>query len=279
MIADERDENFREMAALGNLKAVTAYIRSGIRIDGQNKMNGWTALHWACTRGHTRIVDVLLRAGADPSLTTTKGQTALELSNSGDIRELFATIANISVVAPPPPTQPEEPAPMSFTPNYLVNPDLTKAWGVPEDAMMPSQGDSSYVQQLQQEASISSAEKRTQRIAEKAAPANSAAGSAQGQQRSVSAAAVTADEEREILVYKQTFADDTLVGSVLVSSDKTVSDLAATIREELDGIPSTFSIARNNGRQTIPISTKQLEFSVTKVFRSADDVAVIVDKE
>ncbi|KAJ1933590.1 hypothetical protein EC988_009073, partial [Linderina pennispora] len=151
----------------------------------------------------------------------------------------------------------------TFTPNYLVNPDLTKAWGVPEDAMLPSQGDSSYVQQLQQEASISTSAKRTQRIAEKASPANLAAGSAQGQQGPVAAAA-PADEEREILVYKQIFADDNLVGSVLVGSEKTVNDLAAVIREELDGIPSNFSIARNNGRQTIPISARQHEFSVTK---------------
>ncbi|ORX69764.1 hypothetical protein DL89DRAFT_165602 [Linderina pennispora] len=277
MITDERDESFREMAALGNLKAVTAYIRSGICIDGQNKMNGWTALHWACKRGHARIVDVLLRAGADSMLKNTQGQTPLDLSKSDEIRALFATIANIDVVTLAP-TQPAEGDEKTFTPNYLVNPDLTKAWGVPEDAMLPSQGDSSYVQQLQQEASISTSAKRTQRIAEKASPANLAAGSAQGQQGPVATAA-SADEEREILVYKQIFADDNLVGSVLVGSEKTVNDLAAVIREELDGIPSNFSIARNNGRQTIPISARQHEFSVTKVFRSADDAAVIVAKE
>ncbi|KAJ1926033.1 hypothetical protein EC988_010332, partial [Linderina pennispora] len=83
------------MAALGNLKAVTAYIRSGIHIDSQNKMNGWTALHWACKRGHARIANVLLRAGADPTLKNTQGQTPLDLSKSDEIRALFATIANI----------------------------------------------------------------------------------------------------------------------------------------------------------------------------------------
>ncbi|KAJ2163998.1 hypothetical protein IW143_006177, partial [Coemansia sp. RSA 520] len=64
MIVDERDENFREMAALGNLKAITAYIRGGVDLDSQNKMNGWTALHWACARGNIEVAGFLIRAGA-----------------------------------------------------------------------------------------------------------------------------------------------------------------------------------------------------------------------
>lgn len=35
-----------------------------------------TAMHWACARGHTRCVDLLLAAGADPELTDKSGRTA-----------------------------------------------------------------------------------------------------------------------------------------------------------------------------------------------------------
>ena len=35
-----------------------------------------TPLHWACARGHTRCVDLLLAAGADPELTDASGRTA-----------------------------------------------------------------------------------------------------------------------------------------------------------------------------------------------------------
>ncbi|KAJ2018176.1 hypothetical protein GGI06_002761, partial [Coemansia sp. S85] len=86
---DERDENFREMAALGNVKAVRAYIRGGVDIDGQNKMNGWTALHWACARGQCDIAEILIRAGANTDLKNTKGQVALDVCKSDSIRALF----------------------------------------------------------------------------------------------------------------------------------------------------------------------------------------------
>lgn len=41
MITDEREESLREVAALGNIKAVTHYIHAGVNVNAANKMNNW----------------------------------------------------------------------------------------------------------------------------------------------------------------------------------------------------------------------------------------------
>ncbi|KAJ1965135.1 hypothetical protein GGI12_000980 [Dipsacomyces acuminosporus] len=268
------------MAALGNLKAVTAYIRGGVKIDGQNKMNGWSALHWACARGQAKVVDLLIRAGADLDVKNNKGQTPLDLCKSDEIRALFpgekAAGGNSAAEAA------EEESEIGFTPNYLANPDLTKLWGVPDDAMMSMQGDSGYIQQLQNEASIGGSNMR-QRLADAQAVKEQpvAAGSAAPvRTASVPGGAGSGTGEREVLVYGEQVGEESLLGSVFVpNSDKqTVADLSAMIRDELDGIPDDFALARYNGKHTIPISSKQEQFGITKVFRGAEDAAVVVRK-
>jgi hypothetical protein len=41
MITDEREESLREVAALGNIKAVNHYIHAGVNVNAANKMNNW----------------------------------------------------------------------------------------------------------------------------------------------------------------------------------------------------------------------------------------------
>ena len=41
MYGDEREETLREVSALGNVKAVQHFAKSGVNLDAQNKMNGW----------------------------------------------------------------------------------------------------------------------------------------------------------------------------------------------------------------------------------------------
>ncbi|KNE69152.1 hypothetical protein AMAG_19966 [Allomyces macrogynus ATCC 38327] len=50
IIYDEREELLREAAALGNAKALTFYLTAGVSPNAQNKINGWTPLHWAAQR-------------------------------------------------------------------------------------------------------------------------------------------------------------------------------------------------------------------------------------
>ena len=46
----------------------------------QNKDNE-TALHCACQYGHSEVMSILLNAGADPTITNVREQTALDLAS------------------------------------------------------------------------------------------------------------------------------------------------------------------------------------------------------
>lgn len=40
-LGDEREHTLREVAALGNIKAVLQLAHSGVNVNSQNAMNGW----------------------------------------------------------------------------------------------------------------------------------------------------------------------------------------------------------------------------------------------
>ena len=70
---------------------VSALIQAGAPLDGQN-VNGATALIYCASSGKASIVQMLLKAGANPGLTTLDDFTALELaSNMACLRLLKAT--------------------------------------------------------------------------------------------------------------------------------------------------------------------------------------------
>ncbi|KAJ2713196.1 hypothetical protein H4R19_002376 [Coemansia spiralis] len=252
MAVDEREENLREMAALGNLKAVRAYIRGGVDVNSQNKMNGWTALHWACIRGNRDVVEFLVRAGADAGIADSKGKTPLDVCKSVAIRALLpgheATDPQASEASG---VEPEQ----TFVPHYMAYPDLSKAWSIPDDALADAPGDSGLLRQLQHEAPAGSSLRAPP-------PAPAASASTSG--------------ERELLVYSEQCSDECLMGAVLVDAQAlTVAELGQRIREELDGVPASFAFARHNGKQTVPVGAKQEAFSVDRVFRGSDDAVVL----
>ncbi|KAJ2833573.1 hypothetical protein GGI24_000795 [Coemansia furcata] len=263
---DERDENFREMAALGNVKAVRAYIRGGVNIDGQNKMNGWTALHWACARGQPDIVEILIRAGANVDLKNSKGELALDVCKSDNIRALFPGLegASSKPAASAKDGSVGDSFAKDFVPNYLANPDLIKAWGMPEDILdaAAAQGESGYMRQMQYEASVSGGNSGRQQQPQQPKPLPSTP--------------APVPDERELLVYRNQAEESCLLGSVFISDNgQTIAELGDIIRGELDGVPDTFLVARYNGKQVVPISTKQEMFNVGRIFRGADDAVVL----
>ncbi|KAJ2083841.1 hypothetical protein H4R24_000493 [Coemansia sp. RSA 988] len=277
MNTDDRAENLREMAALGNLKAVRAYIRNGVDINSQNKMNQWTALHWACIRGNKEVAEFLICVGADIALKNNKGQTALDVCKSERIRELFPGYNAVD----PEDTQagksnvkrsPTGPSELAFVPNYIANPNLTKAWDLPEDALLNVQGESGFMRQLQHEASVSSGMPTGQQ------PTQTQQAVAQPDQQAIAAVPSSA-KEREILVYNGQCDEQNLLGSVFVNPQaQTIAGLGVQIIEELDGLSTSFSIARFNGKQVVPVSTKQETFSVDRVFRNDNDAVVVIAK-
>jgi ankyrin repeat protein len=52
------EDKLLEAACYGDIEAIRALIIAGAHIDAKNKMNGWTALHWAARRGQYESVKV-----------------------------------------------------------------------------------------------------------------------------------------------------------------------------------------------------------------------------
>ena len=52
------EEKLREAACHGDIESIQSLIRLGVNINDQNKMNGWTALHWACKRNEKNAIKV-----------------------------------------------------------------------------------------------------------------------------------------------------------------------------------------------------------------------------
>ena len=75
---------------MGNLKAVLHFLAAGVNPSAANKLNQWTPLHWAATRGHMAIVDVLLRNGASKSAKSNKGQRPCDMAKTDELKMLLA---------------------------------------------------------------------------------------------------------------------------------------------------------------------------------------------
>uniref|UniRef100_A0A131Y1G2 Putative ankyrin repeat and dhhc-type zn-finger domain protein n=1 Tax=Ixodes ricinus TaxID=34613 RepID=A0A131Y1G2_IXORI len=110
------EEKLREAACYGDEEAVITLVERNVRINSQHDINGWTPLHWACKRGHVAIVRYLLNQGADPTLTTLKGETPAMLTDNEDIRALIGDTGPAEVV--PQTTLP-------ITPHFLSHPALS----------------------------------------------------------------------------------------------------------------------------------------------------------
>lgn len=63
----------------GLTRNVKRYVRNGGDVNVVDE-HGRTALHYAVMQGHAEVVDALLLAGADPSLTDPRGESAIEMA-------------------------------------------------------------------------------------------------------------------------------------------------------------------------------------------------------
>ncbi|XP_066280463.1 uncharacterized protein [Branchiostoma lanceolatum] len=66
-----------------------------ISIDVKEPRTGNTALVWAAQKGHTRIVDLLLKYGADITLRNHEGQTAMDLAPAHVCRMLLESVDRV----------------------------------------------------------------------------------------------------------------------------------------------------------------------------------------
>ncbi|KTG24944.1 hypothetical protein cypCar_00027892 [Cyprinus carpio] len=109
----ELQERLREASAIGDIDEVKTLVESGVNINSQNEINGWTCLHWACKRNHKHIVAYLLNAGADKDILTAKEELAVQLTSKPEIRRLLG----VEEEDVPELKEPELP----IIPNYLSN--------------------------------------------------------------------------------------------------------------------------------------------------------------
>ena len=54
------EEQFRESACYGDVDAMSSLLKAGVNVNSVNKMNGWTALHWACKVKRSNNISVTL---------------------------------------------------------------------------------------------------------------------------------------------------------------------------------------------------------------------------
>lgn len=110
----ELQEQLREASAIGDIDEVRSLVESGVNVNSQNEINGWTCLHWACKRNHKHIVSYLLSCGADKEILTAKDELASQLTSKPEIKRLLG----VEVEEVPEVKEPELP----IIPNYLSNP-------------------------------------------------------------------------------------------------------------------------------------------------------------
>lgn len=118
MNSEKRNEELlREASALGDEDAIRKLIESGVDVNSQHSINGWTGLHWAAKRGHASIVRMLLSHGADPSLTSAYGESSLAVAKNEDIHNILSGNSESQ-------SEYQAKSPLPITPNYLSNPTL-----------------------------------------------------------------------------------------------------------------------------------------------------------
>ncbi|KAJ7989692.1 hypothetical protein DPEC_G00307170 [Dallia pectoralis] len=110
----ELQERLREASAIGDIEEVRLLVESGVNVNSQNEINGWTCLHWACKRNHKAVVSYLLSSGADQEILTAKDEQAVQLTSKPEIRRLLG----VEEEDVPEIKEPELP----IIPNYLSNP-------------------------------------------------------------------------------------------------------------------------------------------------------------
>ena len=77
-----------EASSFGYFRVLGVLLADVDKEVNEKHLRGWTCLHIAAWNGHVRVVEVLLGAGADKSLLTYDGRSALALAETRGHREV-----------------------------------------------------------------------------------------------------------------------------------------------------------------------------------------------
>lgn len=109
----EFEEKLRESACTGDIESIRKLIEiQNIDVNAQNRMNGWTALHWAAKRNHRTVVAYLLSKGATPNLPNKEGEYPANICSDADIRGMLGAGDTTEI----------KHSQLPITPGYLANP-------------------------------------------------------------------------------------------------------------------------------------------------------------
>ena len=101
------------LASAGSVAELQSMLSSGevsasfVRQDGMYK--SWTLLHVASSKGHATVVDLLLRAGADPRARNSGGKSAAQLALDKGHGALANALQQAEATGPQAPTLPRPP--------------------------------------------------------------------------------------------------------------------------------------------------------------------------
>jgi hypothetical protein len=274
---------------------VELYVeRQNVPINAANKMNQWTSLHWAAKRGHAHVVQYLLSRGADESLKSSKGQMAVDVAATDEVKALFSNASiqsgdktatpSTSSVNPPSNTSsalttsaPEK----TFVPNYLQNPDLSKTWGLPD---LPSSsngsgsGAPSGFEFTREEPSRPSLSSAPLPVVE-ASNSVSALQNPIGQSQSVSNGNVVIgpmleNALRELMIYGEFNGIIRPVIALFVRQDALLEDTINQLHDEVDYTLERLEVARISEGKVIPIHKKQYNQKTWMHFKTGDIMLV-----
>ncbi|XP_078489344.1 ankyrin repeat domain-containing protein 40-like [Ciona intestinalis] len=86
-----RQEQLREYCSCGDTTRAYHLIASGVNVNAQNPVNGWTALHCAVKRDQLEAIQLLLEFGADKRIVNNANdkQTPGDLTGNPDVLDLL----------------------------------------------------------------------------------------------------------------------------------------------------------------------------------------------
>lgn len=172
--------------------------------------NNRTALHWAAHRGHVDVVRALLSNGARPEIKTKKGQTALSLAERHpDIVEILSRVDVSTPDAHDPGAEPDLP----IVPKYLQEPDLEKAW------LHPDEFSENKIENVVRARAAAEATALDQALSATVPLPKTE------QPLSVPSAEAAPAEEKEIVVYLASRADDHILGSTFLKNESIQASL------------------------------------------------------
>ena len=90
-------DKLHEACYLGNLDAVKELVETGVDINFANKVNNWTALHWAVSKTNVPLVQYLVDKGANRYLENNNRQKPMQLSTSKEIDGILSASDDVEM--------------------------------------------------------------------------------------------------------------------------------------------------------------------------------------